>query len=138
MQTFLAQKDAAGELLARCSLAQVYLGKQQLKDAEEEIRQVAVRMPEIQDPSLRAIFQIQQGIVENAAKPSPAALAQLRNVELSMRKADMLQIALEAKLARGEVLAGAARKAELQAVASEARQHGYLLLARKASPTAGG
>jgi hypothetical protein len=50
-----------------------------------------------------------------------------------MRKADMLQIALEAKLARGEALAGAARKAELQAVASEARQHGYLLLARKAT-----
>ncbi len=136
LQTFLAQKDAAGELLARCSLAQVYLGKQQLKEAEEEIRQVAARMPEIQDPSLRAIFQIQQAVVENAAKPSPAALAQLRNVELSMRKADMLQIALEAKLARGEALAGAARKAELQAVASEARQHGYLLLARKA--TAGG
>jgi eukaryotic-like serine/threonine-protein kinase len=138
LQTFLSQKDAAGELLVRCTLVQVNLGQHQLKEAQEEIGQAAARMTEIQDPSLRAIFQIQQGIVENAAKPSPSAQTQLRNVEVSMRKAEMLQIALEAKLARGETLSGAARETELQAVAREAKQHGYLLLARKASAAVGG
>jgi hypothetical protein len=126
-----------GELLARCTLSQVYLGEHQLKNAGEEIRQAAARMPEIQDPGLRAIFLIQQAVVENSPKPSPSAIAQLRTVELSMRKADLLQTALEAKLARGEVLSHSARKAELQAVAREARQHGYLLLARKAASAAG-
>jgi len=49
-----------------------------------------------------------------------------------MRKAGSLQLALEAKLARAQALAGPARKSELKAVAEEAKQHGYLLLSRKA------
>ena len=138
LQTFLPQKDPNGELLIRCILAQAYLGQHQPQNAVEQIRQAAARMPEVQDPSLRAIFQIQQAVVENASRPSPAAIAQLRTVERSMRKANLLQIALEAELARGEALSGAAREAELYAVAKEAQQHGYLLIARKASTAAAG
>ena len=50
-----------------------------------------------------------------------------------MRKAGFLELALEAKLARAEALSGAARKTELKSLADEAKQHGLLLLARKAS-----
>jgi hypothetical protein len=46
-------------------------------------------------------------------------------------------LALEARLARAEAIPGATRKAELKAVAEEAKQHGYALLARKAAETPG-
>lgn len=54
-----------------------------------------------------------------------------------MRKSGSLQIALEAKLARAQAMAGSSRKSELKAVAEEAKQHGYLLLARKAEEIPG-
>jgi hypothetical protein len=49
-----------------------------------------------------------------------------------MRSAGFLGLALDARLARAEGMEGAARKAELKAFAEEAKQHGYLLLARRA------
>ena len=61
----------------------------------------------------------------------------MKKNETEMRKAGYLQLALEAKLARAQALAGSARKSELRAVAEEARQHGYLLLARKAAESPG-
>jgi hypothetical protein len=54
-----------------------------------------------------------------------------------MRAAGYFELALDARLARAEAMAGAARKAELRAFVEEAKRHGYLLLARKAAETPG-
>jgi serine/threonine protein kinase/Tfp pilus assembly protein PilF len=137
LNSFLATKDTTGEVLARCILAQAFLGMRRNKDAEEQILKAKDHIKELQDPSLRATFSIQQAVVENTAKPSEAAISELKKTEVEMRKSGSLQIALEAKLVRAQALAGPARKSELKAVAEEARQHGYLLLARKAAEAQG-
>ena len=79
-----------------------------------------------------ATFLTKQAIVANTPKPSQAAIFDLKEVESKTRKAGLLQLALEAKFARGSLLSGVARSSELRAVADEAKQHGYLLLARRA------
>jgi Tfp pilus assembly protein PilF len=137
LNTFLAVKDASGEVLARCALAQAMLGKHHNQEAKEQILKAKDRLKDVQDPSIRATFSIQQAVVENTVKPSDAAISELKKDETEMRKSGSVQIALEAKFARAQALAGAARKAELKAVAEEAKQHGYLLLARKAAETPG-
>ncbi len=135
--TFLQQKDAAGEVSVRCTLAQASLGLHRQQEAEEQIRKASEHLRQLQDPSLLATFSIQQAIVQNTPKPSGAAVSELKKVESEMRRAGLLQLALEAKLARAEALAGSARKFELHSLAEEATQHGYLLLARKATAAAG-
>jgi tetratricopeptide (TPR) repeat protein len=137
LNTFLAAKDANGEVLTRCILAQALLGMRRTKEAEEQILKAKEHFKDVQDPSLRATFSIQQAVVENTLKPSDATISELKQNEAEMRKSGSMQIALEAKLARAQALAGPARKAELKAVAEEAKQHGYLLLARKAAETPG-
>ena len=137
LNTFLAAKDANGEVLARCVLAQALLGMRRNKEAEDQILKAKEHIKDVQDPFLRATFSIQQAVVENTLKPSDTAISELKKNETEMRKSGSVQIALEAKLARALALAGAARKAELKAVAEEAKQHGYLLLARKAVETPG-
>ena len=79
-----------------------------------------------------ATLAIQQARVQNTPKPSDSAIADLKKVETDMRKSGFLHLALEAKFARAEALTGPARKSELKAVADEAKQHGYLLLAHNA------
>jgi len=132
LQSFMAGKDAPSEVQARCLLAQAYLGMRRSKDAEDQIAKAKERVYGLQGPFPLAAFSIQQAIVENAPKPSNAAVTELKRIEVEMRKAGSLQLALEAKLARAQALAGPARKSELKAVADEAKQHGYLLLAHKA------
>jgi hypothetical protein len=124
-------------VIVRCILAQAYLSMQRSKDAEEQIVKAKEHLHELQDPSALAIFSIQRAIVQNASKPSEAATLKLRKIEAEMRATDQLQLALEAKLARLETLTGPSRKAELRAFTDEAKQHGYLLLARKANIAAG-
>jgi serine/threonine protein kinase/tetratricopeptide (TPR) repeat protein len=137
LKVFITERDTVGELLIRCDLAEAFLKLGRVKDAQDQILEAKAQLHDLQDPSLRATFSIQQAIVENSAKQSEAAISELKKTETEMRKAGSLQIALEAKLARAQVLAGAARKTELKAVAEEAKQHGYLLLARKAAETLG-
>lgn len=137
LKSSLEGNDTTGEILARCILAQVFLGMRRNKDAEEQILKAKDHMKDVQDVSLRAMFFIQQAILENAPKPSETSISELKKNETEMRKAGYLQLALEAKLARAQALAGSARKSELRAVAEEARQHGYLLLARKAAESPG-
>jgi hypothetical protein len=107
------------------------------KEAEDQILKAKANIKEVQDPSLRATFSIQDAVVGNTLKPSDAAISELKQTEAQMRKSGSLQIALEAKLARAQALAGLARTTELKAVAEEAKQHGYLLLARKVTQTPG-
>jgi serine/threonine protein kinase/tetratricopeptide (TPR) repeat protein len=137
LDSFLQGKDGPNEVAARCTLAQAYLGMRRNKDAEEQILKARERVYGLQGPFPLAGFSIQQAIVENTPKPSNAAIAELKRTEAAMRKAGSLQLALEAKRARAEALTGPARKSELKAVAEEAKQHGYLLLARKATETPG-
>ena len=137
LEAFLREKDAAGEVSVRCTLAQAFLGMGRQKDAEGQIRKAAEHLPEIQDPALRATLSIQQAVVRYSSKPSEPAVSELKKIESEMRKADLLQLALEARLARAKILAGSARKAELKSFGEEAAQHGYLLLARKAAAAAG-
>jgi tetratricopeptide (TPR) repeat protein len=137
LKYFLAAKDRTSEVLARCILAQAFLGMRRNKEAEDQILKAKEHIHDLQDPSLRAAFSIQQAVVENTLKPSEAAISELEKSEREMRESGSLQIALEAKLARAQALAGSFRKSELKAVAEEARQHGYLLLARKAAETPG-
>jgi len=134
---YLETKDAPDEVSVRCTLVQAYLGMQRKKDAEEQILKARERVYGLQGPFPLAVFSIQQAIVENTPKPSTAAIAELKKVEAAMRKAGSLQLALEARRARAEALTGLARKSELKAVAEEARRHGYLLLARKATEMSG-
>jgi hypothetical protein len=56
-----------------------------------------------------------------------------------LRNGEIRSLALGAisKRKSAEALTGAARKSELKAVAEEARKHGYLLLARKATEMSG-
>lgn len=137
LKIFISERDTAGELVIRCALADVFLRLQRLKEAQEQISKAKEHVHDLQDPSLRATFAIQQAIVENTPKPSETAILELKRVESEMRKAGLLQCALQARLARAEAMAGPARKGELKAVAEEAKQHGYLLLVRKAGESAG-
>jgi len=61
----------------------------------------------------------------------------LSKIENQLRSGGYFELALEARLARAEAAAGTTRKSELKAVAEEARKHGYLLLARKATEMSG-
>jgi tetratricopeptide (TPR) repeat protein len=137
LKSSLEGNDTAGEIIARCILSQVFLGIRRNKEAEEQILKAKDHIKDQQDVSLRATFSIQQAILENTPKPSETAISELKKNETEMRKAGYLQLALEAKLARAQVLSGLARKTELKAVAEEAKQHGYLLLAGKAIQTPG-
>jgi eukaryotic-like serine/threonine-protein kinase len=137
LKYFLEGKDANGEILARSILAQALLGMRRNKEAEEQILKAKEHVKDLQDVSLRATFSIRQAVLENTLKPSEDAISELGKTEIEMRKAGSLQLALEAKRARAEALKGPARKSELKAVAEEAKQHGYLLLARKAAATPG-
>lgn len=136
LQSFLAAKDATNEVIARCILAQAYLGMHRKNDAEDQILKAKAHFHELQDPFSRATFSIQQATVENTPKPSEAAISELKKIEAEMKHVGSLQLALEARFARAQALAGPVRKSELKALAGEARQHGYLLLARKASELA--
>jgi serine/threonine protein kinase len=129
----LSQKDAAGEISARCLLARAYLGLERHRDALQQIQKAKEHSNELQDPATIASFSIQQAVVENTPKPSDSAITDLKKVETDMRKAGFLELALEAKFARAQALSGPARKSELKSLADEAKQHGFLLLARKAS-----
>jgi serine/threonine protein kinase/Tfp pilus assembly protein PilF len=137
LNSFLAGKDADGEIVSRCILAQAFVSLHRDKDAEEQILKAKDHIRDVQDPSIRATFFIQQAIVENSLKPNDSAISELRKNETEMRKRGAMQIALEAKLARAQSLSGTARKIELKAVAEEAKQYGYLLIARKAAETPG-
>lgn len=128
-----AQKDTTTEIFARCFLARAYLGLGRRQDALQQMQEAKKHEHELQDPSDIATFQIQQAMVQNTPKPSDSAIADLKKVEAEMRKTGFLQLALEAKFAHAEALSGPARKSELKSLADEAKQHGLLLLARKAS-----
>lgn len=133
LDSSLAQKDATTEVFARCFLAQAYLGLGRRQDALQQMQEAKKHEHELQDPSDIATFSIQQAMVSNTPKPSDSAITDLKKVETDMRKTGFLQLALEAKFARAEALSGLARKSELKSLADEAKQHGFLLLARKAS-----
>jgi serine/threonine protein kinase/Tfp pilus assembly protein PilF len=137
LDSFIEGKDAPDEVVARCILAQAYLGMRRNNDAEDQILKAKDRVYGLQGPFPLATFSIQQAIFENIPKPSNAAISELKRIEAEMRRAGSLQLALEAKYARAQAMAGPARKSELKAVTEEARQHGYLLLARKAAETSG-
>jgi len=128
-----AQKDIALEIAARCVLAQAYLGLGRRQDALQQMQKAKEHEHELQDRSAIAALAIQQAMVQNTPKPSDSAIADLKKVEAEMRNGGFLELALEAKLARAEALSGSARKSELKSLADEAKQHGLLLLARKAS-----
>ena len=75
LKSSLEGNDTTGEILARCILAQVFLGMRRNKDAEEQILKAKDHMKDVQDVSLRAMFFIQQAILENAPKPSETSIS---------------------------------------------------------------
>ena len=108
-----------------------------LEDARQEIAKGLDLAAESADPSIAAALTIQRARLETRSRGSAPSPGILSKVETQMRSAGYLELALEARLARAETLTGAARRAELKAFAEEAKQHGYLLLARKASEAPG-
>ena len=134
---FAQAGDSDDEAQARGILADLYLRLGRLEDARQEIAKGLDLAAESADPSIAAALTIQRARLETRSRgwtPSPGILSK---VETQMRSAGYLELALEARLARAETLTGAARRAELKAFAEEAKQHGYLLLARKASEAPG-
>jgi serine/threonine protein kinase/tetratricopeptide (TPR) repeat protein len=133
LDSSLSQKDTTSEVSARCLLVRAYLGLGRRQDAVQQMQKAKEHEHELQDGSAIATLAIQQARVQNTPKPSDSATTDLKKMETDMRKSGFLHLALEAKFARAEALTGPARKAELKSIADEAKQHGFLLLARKAS-----
>jgi serine/threonine protein kinase/Tfp pilus assembly protein PilF len=134
---FAQASDADDEAETRGILADLYLRLGQLKDAQEEITKGLDLAAKSSDPTIAAALTIQKARLEARRQRSTPVTITLGKVENQMRSAGYFELALEARLARAQALAGPARKSELKAVTEEARQHGYLLLARKAAETPG-
>jgi len=125
--------DADDEAVTRGILADLYLRLGKMKEAEEEISKGLGLAAKSADPTIAASFAIQKARWQAKNQRSTSVENALNKVENQMRSAGYFELALEARLARAEAAAGPARKSELKAVAEEAKQHGYLLLARKAA-----
>jgi len=132
---FVDAKDSDGEAGTREILADLYLRLGRVNDAQEQINKGLERAAKSEDPSIAAALNIQKARLDIKRKQSAAAADALNKVETKMHASGYFELALEARLARADALAPSARKAELKSFAQEARQHGYLLLARKASST---
>jgi tetratricopeptide (TPR) repeat protein len=125
--------DADDEAVTRGILADLYLRLGKMKEAEDEISKGLGLAAKSADPTIAASFAIQKARWQAKNQRSTSVENALSKVENQMRSAGYFELALEARLARAEAAAGPARKSELKAVAEEAKQHGYLLLARKAA-----
>jgi len=134
---FAQAGDSDDEAQARVILADLYLRLGQLENARQEIAKGLDLAAKSADPSIAAALTIQKARLETRSRSSAPAAGTLSKVENQMRSAGYFELALEARLARAETLTGAARRAELKAFAEEAKQHGYLLLARKAGEAPG-
>jgi hypothetical protein len=108
-----------------------------LKEAQEEITKGEALGAKSADPTISASLAIQRARWEARSQKSASVVNSVTKLEAQMRSAGYFELALEARLARAEAAVGPARKSELKAVAEEAKQHGYLLLARKATETPG-
>jgi eukaryotic-like serine/threonine-protein kinase len=134
---FTDAKDAYNEALTRSALASLYIKTGQLREGLEENNKALAYASKSADPALQAEVSIQKARWEIKMGDSTAAATDLNAVEEKMRASGFLELALEAKLARAETLTGSNRTAELQTVATEAKAHGYLLLARKTRELSG-
>jgi serine/threonine protein kinase/Tfp pilus assembly protein PilF len=134
---FAQANDADGEAETRVILGDLYLRSGQWKEAQAEIMKGLELAAKSADPTIAAALSIQKARLEARTQRSTSVANALSKVENQMRSASYFELALEARLARAEAMAGTARKAELKAVVEEAKQHGYLLLARKAAETPG-
>ena len=130
---FLAANDADGEAVTREILADLYLRLGRLDEAFEQINKGLELAEKSADPSIPASLNIQKARLEIKRKQSAAAADSLGKLETRMRSSGLFELALEARLAHADALPPPARKSELKSFTQEARQHGYLLLARKAS-----
>jgi tetratricopeptide (TPR) repeat protein len=130
---FSQADDADDEAATRGILADFYLRLGKMKEAQEEISKGLDLAAKSADPTIAASLAIQKARWEAKSQRSSSVTTALNKVENQMRSAGYFELALEARLARAEATAGPTRKSELKAVANEAKQHGYLLLARKAA-----
>jgi hypothetical protein len=135
---FAQSNDADDEANTHGVLADLYLRLGKTKEAREEIAKGLDLAAKSGDPTIAATLRIQKGRLEARSQHPASAANDLSKLENQMRSAGFFELALEARLARAESTAGSTRKLELKAVAEEAKQRGYLLLARKAveSPAA--
>jgi serine/threonine protein kinase/Tfp pilus assembly protein PilF len=129
---FAQSDDADDEANTRAILADLYLRLGKVREAREEIAKGLDLAAKSADPTIAATLKIQKGRLEARSQHGTSAANDLNKLENQMRSAGFLGLALDARLARAEGMEGAARKAELKAFAEEAKQHGYLLLARRA------
>jgi len=134
---FAQANDADDEAATRGILADLYLRLGKMKEAGEEITKGLDLAAKSADPTIAAALTILREKLEGKTQRSTSVINALSKVENQMRSAGYFELALDARLARAEAMSGAARKAELKAIAEEAKQHGYLLLARKAAATPG-
>ena len=132
-----AVKDTDGEATTRAILADLYLRMNRLDDAQEQITKGLELAGKSQDPSIAASLNIQNARLEIKRKQTATAAVSLNKLEASLRSSGLLELAIEARLARADTLSSSFRRTELKAIAEEARQHGYLLLMRKAQSAAG-
>src|SRR5262249_3324692 len=86
LDSALAQKDIAGEIIARCFLAQAYLGLGRRQEAVQQMQKAKEHEHELQDRSALASLAIQQAIVQNTPKPSDSAIADLTKVQPEIRQ----------------------------------------------------
>jgi len=136
LQVFSAEKDTDGEALARTTLSQAYLVGGSNGEALPEATAANKLAQKSADRTIRATAAMQLARVEYGEGKTATATASLVSVEKEMREMGLVGLALEARLQRANALnqgkKGTARKAELWAVAAEAKARGYLLLEKKA------
>jgi serine/threonine protein kinase/tetratricopeptide (TPR) repeat protein len=129
---FIEAKNADGEANTREILADLYLRLGRLDDAREQINKGTELAAKSQDPTISAGLAIQKARLDIKRKQPASGANALNKVETKMREAHLFELAMEARLARADALPPSARKVELKSFVQEAREHGYLLLARKA------
>jgi tetratricopeptide (TPR) repeat protein len=134
---FAQANDADDEAETHAILADLDVRRGQLENAQEEISKGLDLAAKSADPSIAAPLTILKARLEGRTQRSAPAVNALSKIENQMRAAGYFELALDARLARAEAMAGAARKAELRAFVEEAKRHGYLLLARKGAETPG-
>jgi len=134
---FEQAQDSDGEAQTRIVLADLYLRLAEWREAQAEIGNGLDIAAKSTDPSIAAALTIQKARLESRSARSRSVSNTLSKIENQLRSGGYFELALEARLARAEAAAGTTRKSELKAVAEEARKHGYLLLARKATEMSG-
>jgi eukaryotic-like serine/threonine-protein kinase len=131
-----AEKDSDGEGQARGALAEVLFGLRDTAGAQRQIHLARDLAAKAKDQYLKLSVTITQARIDAASGNTDAAVSALRGVQQEARKAGLVAVELQARLALGNIQVRAGRtqegRAALAAVAVDARAKGFGLVAKKA------